>query len=140
MGNTKCAFCGEELTEKNRSREHIIPNAIGGRKTVANFLCRTCNNETGRKWDTVLTKQLASLSTLLGISRSRGKIQPFEVMVSDGNARIQHPDGRLTLKNPTFNVTPDDGGISVHLHARNRDELEKMGDCLATFIDNGSAN
>jgi hypothetical protein len=44
------------LTKKNRSREHIIHEALGGRRTVGNFLCCHCNNSTGSKWDAALVE------------------------------------------------------------------------------------
>ena len=37
--NMACAFCAKHLTESNASKEHVIPNAIGGRKTINNFIC-----------------------------------------------------------------------------------------------------
>ena len=49
-----CWLCETLLTEENRSREHIIPAALGGKRTVADFLCRRCNNSTGSKWDAAL--------------------------------------------------------------------------------------
>ena len=49
-----CWLCETLLTEGNQSREHIIPAALGGKRTVANFLCRRCNNSTGSKWDAAL--------------------------------------------------------------------------------------
>ena len=43
-----CWLCDRELTE---TREHIIPESMGGRKTVRGFICRDCNSETGHDWD-----------------------------------------------------------------------------------------
>ena len=53
-----CALCQTPLTKANRTKEHIIPNAIGGRKKVRNFICKRCNDETGEKWNSALTRQL----------------------------------------------------------------------------------
>ena len=47
----RCWLCENSLTEGNRSQEHVIPAALGGKRTVADFLCRRCNNTTGSKWD-----------------------------------------------------------------------------------------
>ena len=49
-----CWLCETAFTEENLSREHIIPAALGGRRTVAGFLCRRCNNTTGSEWDASL--------------------------------------------------------------------------------------
>ncbi len=45
-------LCDKELTE---TKEHIIPESMGGRKTVRGFICRDCNSETGHDWDAALT-------------------------------------------------------------------------------------
>ena len=42
-----CALCEAPSGNGNDSREHILPNAIGGRKTVRGFLCRVCNTMAG---------------------------------------------------------------------------------------------
>ncbi|MDE0534360.1 MAG: hypothetical protein OXI01_23350 [Albidovulum sp.] len=34
-----CALCGTSLKDENTSKEHVIPNALSGRKTVRNFIC-----------------------------------------------------------------------------------------------------
>ena len=49
-----CALCEAPFDEANDSREHVIPNAIGGRKAVRDFICRQCNNTTGAYWDNEL--------------------------------------------------------------------------------------
>lgn len=53
-----CWFCETQLTKDNRSSEHIIHKRLGGRRTVNNFLCRRCNNQTGAKWDAPLIESL----------------------------------------------------------------------------------
>ena len=53
-----CWICETLLTDDNRSREHIIPEALGGRRTINNFLCRRCNNTTGSKWDADLIESV----------------------------------------------------------------------------------
>ena len=51
-----CWLCETLLTEENQSQEHIIPAALGGKRTVSDFLCRRCNNSTGSKWDAALVE------------------------------------------------------------------------------------
>jgi len=72
MANRKCALCDDDLTHENETLEHVIPNAIGGRKKISGFICVTCNNETGEHWDSELAKQLNPFSLLFSISRERG--------------------------------------------------------------------
>ena len=53
MNLKTCWLCDRELTE---TREHIIPESMGGRKTVRGFICRNCNSETGHDWDVAVTE------------------------------------------------------------------------------------
>ena len=68
-----CFLCGCEITNRNDSEEHVIPQAIGGKLSVWGFVCKSCNDRTGRKWDSVLTQQLNPLSLFFGIVRERGE-------------------------------------------------------------------
>ena len=56
-----CWLCRALLTSENRSQEHIIPKALGGKRTVKDFLCRRCNNTTGTKWDAALVEAFKPL-------------------------------------------------------------------------------
>ncbi|GAL13836.1 hypothetical protein JCM19233_4843 [Vibrio astriarenae] len=76
MTHPKCALCDVEITEKNDTKEHLIPNAIGGRKKVKGFICENCNNASGDDWESELAKQLNPLSLFFGISRERGEAPP----------------------------------------------------------------
>ena len=82
--NMACAFCAKHLTESNASKEHVIPNAIGGRKTINNFICVDCNNSTGANWDKELVSQLRPLCTMLNINRDRGSNRAFVVETING--------------------------------------------------------
>lgn len=53
-----CYYCGIELTQENRTREHIIPEALGGRLTSSEILCRTHNSILGRTVDIQLFERL----------------------------------------------------------------------------------
>ena len=62
-----CALCGCEITDRNDSEEHVIPQAIGGKLSVWGFICKDCNGRTGWGWDSVLSKQLNPLSLFFGV-------------------------------------------------------------------------
>ena len=85
MSDKRCILrCGKVLTSNNVSKEHIIPNAIGGKKGVSGFICDRCNNETGAAWDAELARQLNPISLCLGIRRTRGKVPPQVFPTSSG--------------------------------------------------------
>lgn len=54
----QCALCQDTLTSSNSASEHIIPNAIGGRRSVRGFVCTAYNNSAGATWDAALAQQL----------------------------------------------------------------------------------
>ena len=62
MIEKSCWLCDLPMTN---SREHIIPKSIGGLATVRGFICKSCNDETGRKWDVAVPK---FLDFLLGLN------------------------------------------------------------------------
>lgn len=41
---TRCFYCGDRLTDKTKSRDHVVAKVCGG--TFGNFVacCRPCNN------------------------------------------------------------------------------------------------
>ena len=121
-----CALCGTSLTGENASREHVFPNAIGGRKRVGNFLCVTCNSRTGSEWDDELVRQFKPLCTMLNVTRARGRNRQFVVeSVSDRRLAIS-PDGSMTIEKPRFEEQELDGKTVVKIQARTRRELRSM--------------
>ena len=121
-----CALCDQEITEQNASEEHIIPNSIGGRKKIRNFLCKPCNNRSGHDWDSELARQLNPLSVLLGIGRQRNKV-PSQIFETTQNEQIlMHSDGTTTFAQPTFSKRIDNGKVIVEFSARSVDEEKRM--------------
>ena len=121
-----CAFCGATLTSRNTSREHVFPNAIGGRKTVDNFICSGCNSKTGSEWDATLVEQLRPLCTMLNVNRSRGRNRRFVVeTISDRKLAVK-PDGSMTIAEPVFKERQLDSKSEIRIHARTMREFSIM--------------
>ena len=121
-----CALCQTPLSDANRSKEHILPNAIGGRKTTNTFICRNCNSRTGEKWDSALVSQLQSFCTLLDISRAKGTNQPLDVETVSGRQLTWYPDGSLTPRKPKCEKRSVGGKIHVEIQARTIDDAKRM--------------
>ena len=126
MGIQQCILCGRTLTSANSGKEHIIPNAIGGRKTVTEFICRSCNNETGTNWDAELARQLQSLSLLLGIKRQQGEVKPKRFPTSSGGEVELHADGKMTPTKPSHEKTTAGNTIQLKIRARSTKEVRKL--------------
>lgn len=76
-----CILCDVPVRENN-SKEHIIPQAIGGRLKAKNIICKSCNENEASEWDAVLVKSLEFLSGLLQIKRERGEIPSRKIAVT----------------------------------------------------------
>ena len=121
-----CALCRTPLSNANRSKEHILPNAIGGRKTTNTFICRRCNSHTGEKWDSALVSQLKMFCTMLDISRAKGTNQPFEVETVSGRQLTWNPDGSLTPREPRFEKRSVGGKTHVKFQARTMHDAKRI--------------
>ena len=118
MLEIECAICNELINENNNSKEHIIPNSIGGRKVVKNFICNDCNNFTGETWDSELFKQLAPFCTMFGIERHRGEVAPLKVKTYSGKEFLQFKDGTFQLLRPKFSTVETDKRLDISIQAR----------------------
>lgn len=122
---TQCTLCREKITTKNYSREHIVPQSIGGRAKVGGFICKACNNRTGAEWDRPLFDQYHWLSLVLGISRESGTLPPaLTVKTEDGRDFKMSSDGGLSLAKPVISSSPESGAIAFT--ARNRREARQI--------------
>ncbi|MYK32635.1 MAG: HNH endonuclease [Boseongicola sp. SB0670_bin_30] len=121
-----CGLCGTALTGENSSREHIIPNAIGGRKRVSNFLCTPCNSTTGSEWDDELVRQLTPLCTMLNVKRSRGRNRSFVVETVSDRKLTLDSDGTMGIADPLFEAHELAGKTTVQIRARTMRELKGM--------------
>ena len=73
-----CWKCGVEIDSTNRSREHIILNAAGGRLKSRDLLCKSCNSSFGQSFDAVFAKELNFFANLLNITRDEGNPQTIK--------------------------------------------------------------
>ena len=90
-----CYLCLSPLTGEARSEEHIIPNALGGRCSSYDLLCRDCNNSTGQRIDAELASQLLPVANLLGIKRERGKVPNVIVKRESGEELVRDSSGNM---------------------------------------------
>ncbi|MBS1032532.1 HNH endonuclease [Gluconobacter cerinus] len=95
-----CAICGQGIAPADDSKEHILPNAIGGRRTVNNFLHGDCNNRAGQTWDAELEKQLRPLALHIGIKRQNGKTSRMKVTTTANEDFLLDVGGQLEMVRP----------------------------------------
>lgn len=120
MKTKSCALCLEKITDKNNSKEHIIPNSIGGRSYVRGFICRSCNSQVGENWDAELAVQFNWLSLIVGIKRQSGRGQPPSQPIEtvNGTQLLLHADGNMTQKHFVYNEVKNENQIQITIQAR----------------------
>ena len=68
-----CLFCPTELDETTKP-EHILLNALGGRKATTRAICSDCNNKFGGTIDDVLASQVTGLRMSSDSNPERAKL------------------------------------------------------------------
>jgi hypothetical protein len=123
---TKCALCDIEITPDNDSKEHIIPEAIGGRRQVRGFLCKKCNSAAGHNWDAAAADQLNFLCLHFAIKRQRGTVPAGDLETQSGEAVRIHSDGHLSLPNRRPVVTESSSTTEINARTHTKNEAEKL--------------
>jgi hypothetical protein len=121
-----CSLCETKLTTENDSREHIIPNSIGGRRKIKGFLCQTCNSTTGEDWDTELSKQLNPLCLIFFIKRERGNPPSQTFETTEGRSLTLHSEGGMSPAKVSFEEVTIDGKTSIKILARDIKEAKSI--------------
>ena len=120
-----CALCPDELTLLNRTKEHIFPNAIGGKKKVEFFICEPCNVKKGGTWDSHVSDQFNWVIAMIGIKRDRDKPKDERVQSVSGKEFKILPDGTMVPAEFEFKKVETDGYVAISFVARNESEAKK---------------
>jgi len=120
-----CIFCDNELTADTKP-EHVLLNALGGRKTTTRVDCSTCNERFGGTIDAAIAEQVAVLRNHLQLESGSGKAPPGLGRQQAGNETIKiNSDGSPELVTKPFVVTPlGDGRYNLEITARSPEEIE----------------
>ena len=122
-----CALCPAPLTDENKSREHIIPNSIGGRKKTSGFICDTCNNNCGKTWESVLAEQFLWFSHAVGIKREHGSPPDMRIRTVLGEELLLRHNETMTTAKPTYvEQEGEDGKINIQISVRTEEEAKRV--------------
>jgi hypothetical protein len=131
-----CALCDCPIGGANDSREHIIPQAIGGRRKVTGFICRNCNNTKGHTWDAELAVQLNWFSVALNVKREIGPPPKQRIEAANGQKLWLHADSTMTLAEPPVTVEKTESDRRFRLQPRTLVEARKK---LEEILRSGSS-
>ncbi|MGB4101455.1 MAG: HNH endonuclease [Alphaproteobacteria bacterium] len=131
----KCIFCENDLGP-NTPPEHILLNALGGRKTTTQVDCSQCNHDFGDSIDKVITAQVPILRNMLQLDSGTGKAPP---MIKN----IQAGDDKFNLRNdgsPELNIRPfltstdADGNTQIQITVQNIEDIKRFLPHIAAQI------
>jgi len=123
--NMTCFGC---LKTRELTREHIFPQAIGGKLKVKIY-CKKCNDTFGHQLDDEISRCFGHFATILGIKRERGGNQPFTVEEVKTGTNLLSDGKSLRRKDPLVEFQIDDDGRtlkSVNVAARTENEFRRI--------------
>ncbi|MBH1755647.1 integrase [Stenotrophomonas maltophilia] len=123
----KCWLCPNPLEGNHRTGEHIIPSAIGGRKEVHDFICRSCNSTRGNAWEAELARQFLWFSSAAGIKRGRGGTHPdFKVETASGEKLRLRADSVLVPDGHDISTEESGNRIEVAIRANDPRTIKNL--------------
>ncbi|WP_425919531.1 HNH endonuclease [Acinetobacter sp. TSRC1-2] len=130
--NTNCFLCGFPFDDQDvkDSKEHIIPQSIGGRDKVTGFICISCNNGKGNEWDSKLATQLGYLSLLFKIKKERSKVPSLVLKTDAKNEYLVKEDGSINLTKPYFDDSKQLEGNRIEISIKAKDEKEAIAQIM----------
>jgi hypothetical protein len=122
-----CIFCGTRI-DRTTKPEHILHDALGGRKTTRRVVCSVCNNRFGGSIDKALAEQFGVVRTLLQLRSGAGGLPPMLKRVTAGNEKIDiKQGGRLKLASKPFEIITDNiGRTQLHISGESLEKIEAM--------------
>lgn len=119
-----CIICGQMFNNKIlKSKEHIIPEALGNDHIVTYCVCENCNNKLGTIVDSYLTNHIA-VKMIRQLSLEKDiDLQMFDTVLPDENG-IKHRIYNDSAEPMTdIQITKnDDTGLHLHIKTGNYDE------------------
>lgn len=124
VNNSK--ICFSCLQKKTLSEEHVIPQALGG-KLSEWIYCIECNSAFGADIDAELIKRIQFYGTALGIKRTRGKNQQYDVSLVKDGAKLTFNGKEFKRKKPSVIIEKTGDKVSyVDVKARSESELKRI--------------
>lgn len=123
-----CYACSVQLIPTNESKEHIIPNAIGGKLKSKRLLCINCNTTFGSKYESAFVDELRFFSGRLPIKRDRGENKKLHTVDQNtGHKIIIDEQGKTSLAHNIMLEKPDPvNGGRFRFLAPNEKEAKKQ--------------
>jgi len=108
--------------------EHILLNALGGRKTSRRLICSSHNEAFGGSIDKAMAEQVAVLRNMLQLDSGTGNDPPMLKGIDAGGEKINfRSDGVPELAGRRFTITDrGDGSFALQVQARSEEEFIRL--------------
>lgn len=130
-----CIFCPGVL-DRHTKPEHVLLNALGGRKTTTQVICSACNNQFGKGIDKAHADQVDVIRNLLNMQSGSGKLAPMLRKVQAG-AEVLNIRGDGTFEpvtKPFIYKQRPGGSFEVEINAGSLEEIKSMVPHLAAAL------
>lgn len=121
-----CILCATNFLPSKTKPEHILLNALGGRKTSTRLVCSACNSRMGDGPDKALAESVAAIRAISGFESGDGKSPPAlkNVLTCGYSADIRH--GKLSpfIRNPLKVEKLGNGLSRIEVKATTIQQLE----------------
>jgi HNH endonuclease len=116
--------------------EHVLNDALGGRKTTRKVICSGCNNIFGGGIDKVLTEQFEIIRNLFQMKSGSGRTAPMLRKVKAGSKAINlHGHGNLELVVKPFEIVKHaDGRFDLRITARSLEAIDRLVPHIAAAL------
>ena len=116
----RCVLCGTFLVGEARTREHVIPASLGGKRRTSKALCRQCNSTTGHSWDAVLEQQLRAAALMVFPPDHPCGRKQRRVADGEGNSLILKAGIRGGAEGPQVRTKTEAGQTELHISSPSR--------------------
>ncbi|MCV9940401.1 HNH endonuclease [Boseaceae bacterium BT-24-1] len=122
-----CIFCSGAL-DRHTKPEHVLLNAMGGRKTTTRVICSSCNNQFGNGIDKALAAQAEIIRNVLQMESGTGNPAPMLRKVKAGTDVVNlRGGGTLDLVSKPFSFAElPDGRASIQINAGSLEQIERL--------------
>lgn len=122
-----CIFCSSAL-DRSTKPEHVLLNALGGRKTTTQVICSDCNNRFGNGIDKAMAAQVEVIRNMLQMKSGTGSAAPMLKKVQAGSEVLNiHGDGTLVPVVKPFSIAErPDGSFNIEINARSLEEIDRL--------------
>lgn len=124
--NLSCIICDRSFSEVTPSREHIIPNALGGLLVTKLATCVKCNSDSGHKGNAYLVNKFHLLANSLDVIRDRGGHPCASFVDPTNGTEYKLKPGKAPIKASNIKVNRSASTINFEFSAPNRKEAEHI--------------